>query len=79
MLMNGPQTPTDVRIRKMANGGFLVEYLVFDPTAEQTCMRHGVKGEAHMALADVLAQVQDYLFNGKGCLCDDCDHTHSPS
>lgn len=75
-LFQGPQTPTDVRIRKMANGGYLVEYLLFDPNAEQSCHRRGVKGEVYTDLSFLFQAVHDYLQKGKGCLCDDCDHAH---
>lgn len=77
MLYQGMQTPTEVRIRKSANDGYVVEYLLFDPHAEQSCQRHGVKGEVYTDLKALLDHVGMYLDQGKGCLCDDCDHARS--
>jgi hypothetical protein len=79
MLFQGMQTPTEVRIRKSANDGYIVEYVLFDPHAAQSCQRHGVKGEVYADLNTLLESVGAYLHNGKGCLCDDCDHAHRPS
>ncbi|MFM1891532.1 MAG: hypothetical protein RLZ44_609 [Pseudomonadota bacterium] len=78
MLFQGFQTPTEVRIRKTANGGYLVEYLLFDPQAAQPCHRHGVKGEVYGDLTELMHHVEQYLGHGKGCLCEDCDHDSRP-
>jgi hypothetical protein len=75
-LFSGPQTPTDLRIRKMGNGGYLIEKVVFDPHAELSCQRNGVKGEVYERLEDAIESVRLYMEMGKGCLCDDCDHEH---
>ena len=78
LIFQGLQTPTEVRIRKTANDGYIVEYVLFDPHAEQSCQRHGVKGEVYEELEDVMSALYTYLSAGKGCLCDDCDHARSP-
>jgi len=74
MIFQGMQTPTDIRIRKAVNGGFLVEMIIFDPHAEQSCQRHGVKGQVFEKLEDAMAATHAYLSAGRGCLCEDCDH-----
>lgn len=73
-IFQGMQTPTDIRVRKAVNGGFIVEMVLYDPRAEQPCHRHGVKGKVFEKLDDAMAEVYSYLEAGKGCLCEDCDH-----
>ena len=76
VLYQGMQTPTDLRIRKTANEGYVVEYTMYDPKATQPCQRNGVKGAVYDSLEAAMADVHEYLKKGKGCLCDDCDHAH---
>ena len=74
MIFQGMQTPTDIRVRKAVNGGFIVEMTIFDPHAEQSCQRHGIKGKVFEKLDDAMAEIYAYLRDGKGCLCEDCNH-----
>lgn len=76
-------TPTDLRIRKAAGGGYLLETLVeqpitIDPVTHQPKIPCGgrvqVRGHVFTNLDDCLKAAGDYLAAGKGCHCEDCDH-----
>ncbi len=66
----GVQTPTDARIRKVANG-YLVELFRFNPQAATICARQTIEGHVFADVDALLAALRQYLIEGQSSLCDD--------